>query len=235
MLLGYYDDLKEGQLTSEEDHELLCATVVPMAINDVLDLCIPEDLCDRDYTHTIASMVSGMLLLGCGDSIFNLLEARFDQILLDCGSYLTMSSVLNIEDGGLEIFTSGVVPITTQLNSDKSAKIEGAGTLAVSGSGSGGGVCTSNVSGENSVTVLGTRDAAYRYDLQIFTEQNAVLTTTCPDAVVETPLSDEDVLSGVILSRANGYTYIYEMPVEGGTFAMEVVLINPYIGIPYEE
>lgn len=236
MLLGYYNDLEEGQHTFEEEQEILCANVVSVAINDVLDLCIPEDLCDRDYTYTIASMVNAMMLLGCENSTFNLLQARFDQILIGCSSYLTMSSTLNIESGGLLIETSGVVPITTKLGSNHTATVEGTGTLEVSGDGSAGGACSSTVSGETVVWVQGNRDAAYTYDIQLITEQNAVLTTTCPDGTtVHTPLVRNDVLSGVILSRANGYSFTYEAPVEGGTYVLEVILNNPYISLPSEE
>ncbi len=233
-LLGYYNDLQEGQHTYEEEQELLCTNVASMGIGSVLDQCIPDDLCDRDYTYTIASMVHEMKLLGCEDSTVNLLEDRFDQILLDCGSYLTVSSTLNIESGGLEIFTSGVVPITTQLNSDKTATVEGTGTLAVSGSATGGGVCYGIVSGETLVTVQGTRDAAYTYELQVFTEQDAVLTTICPDGTVNTPLAGDDVIV-ITLSMANGYTFTLNEPVEGGTFMMDITLNNPYISLPYEE
>lgn len=234
-VLGYYNDLEEGQPTYEEEQELLCENVVGMAIQDVLDLCIPEDLCDRDYTHTLASMVNGMNLLGCEDSIYDLLTKRFDQMLIDCASFLTINSILNIEEGGLEIETSGVVPIAVRLKGDKTATVEGSGTLKVDGKGSAGGACSSTVSGETLVTVLGHRDAAFSYDLQMATQQDALLTTKCPDVTVETPLVGDDILSGVLLNRANGYSYRYDGTVEGGTFTMEVLLNNPYTTLPFEQ
>ncbi len=233
-LLGYYNDLQEGQHTYEEEQELLCTNVASKGIGSVLDQCIPDDQCDRDYTHTIASMVHEMKLLGCADSTVDLLGDRYDQILLDCSSFLTVSSTLNIESGGLIIFTSGIVPITTQLNNDKTATVEGAGTLTVSGSADGGGLCSGIVSGETFVTVHGSRDAAYTFELQVFTEQDAVLTTVCPDVTVDTPLAEDDLIT-ITLSMANGYSYSLETPVEGGTYVLDITLDNPYISLPYEE
>ena len=199
----------------------------------MLDLCIPDDLCDLDYTHTLASMVNGMYLLGCEGSILDRLEERFDQMLIDCGSFLTINSELNIESGGLVISTAGTVPITMTKNTNGTANVEGTGTLVVSGSGSGGGACSSVVSGETRGTVQGIRNAAFTYELQVFTEQNAVLTTTCPETIVNTPLVGEDVKL-IHLSRANEYRYAEGELVEGGTFVMEITLNNPYIDLPYE-
>lgn len=230
-MLGYYNDLQEGQHTFEEEQGLLCTNVVELGVAEVLDLCIPEDFCDRDYMHTIASMVYNMNLLGCEGTTLDLLEDRFNQILIDCSSYLTIHSTLNIESGGLEIFTSGVVPITLQAGSNNTATVEGTGTLLVTGSGYAGGACTGVVIGETVVTVLGTRDAGYTYELQIVTEQNAVLTTTCPDIVTQTPLVGEDLIV-ITLSSANGYSYTLDSPVEGGTFVMDITLSNPYISLP---
>jgi len=233
-LLGYYNDLQEGQHTYEEEQELLCKNVASMGIESVLDQCIPDDLCDRDYSHTISSMVRDMELLGCEDSIVDLLGQRFDQMLLNCGSSLVISSVLDIESGGLQIYSSGTVPITTRLNSDKSASVLGTGTLSVTGSGSAGGPCSGTVSGETLVTVQGNRNAAYTYELQVFTAQDALLTTVCPDGTtVNTPLAGEDAIL-INLSMANDYTYSEDMPVDGGQFVIDISLNNPYISLPVE-
>lgn len=233
--LGYYNDLEEGQPSYEEEQEILCEKVVSMAVKQVLDQCIPDDPCDRDYAHTIASMVRGTELLGCEGATFDQVGDRFDQLLLNCESFLTISSVLDIESGGLMISTSGTVPITVQMRRDSAAAVNGAGTLEVSGSGSGGGACTGTVSGESFVTVVGQRNAAYVYELQIFIEQNAWLTTVCPDgSTYVAPLVGEDV-KVIHLSMANDFSYSEDEPVDEGQFIMDITLDNPYISLPYEE
>ena len=69
----------------------------------MLAQCIPEDLCDRDYTHTIFAMLQAIKLLGCEGDAIDLLEKRADQVLVDCGTFLTIISELTVELGGIQI------------------------------------------------------------------------------------------------------------------------------------
>ncbi len=139
LLYGHYNDLEEWENTWEEDQANLCSEVVSVGIQNVLDLCIPEDLCDRDYTHTLADMVKGRRLLGCEGTTIDLLEERFEKMLIDCGTKLTITSQLIIESGGIEINTMGAIPITMKASGKNTADIDSYGTLEVSGSGSAGG------------------------------------------------------------------------------------------------
>jgi len=137
-------------------------------------MCTPDDLCDGDYTHTIADMLESMWLLGCEGQTLGLLEERFDQALMDCGTILTITSQLSIESGGIEIYTVGTVPISMTSNGNNTATIDGNGKLEVSGYGDGGGECTGVVSGETSAKVSGTRDASYTYELYVDLAQNSL-------------------------------------------------------------
>jgi hypothetical protein len=232
ILQGHYDDLEEGQHSFEEEMELLCTNVVSEGIQTVLDLCTPDDLCDRDYTHTIADMLEGMWMLGCEGPTLDLLEERFDQVLMDCGTTLTIISQLSIEDGGIEIFTTGAVPITLTSSGNHTATIDGNGTLEVSGYGDNSGQCTAVVSGETSANVTGTRDAAYTFDLQVVLAQNAVITTTCPDgSSYSSPLTGAST-KVVSLSSSNGYSVTIEESGDGYSYTIDLELINLYTDLP---
>jgi len=230
-LLGYYNNLEPGQHTFEEEIELLCENVVSKGVNEVLEQCTPEDLCDRDYTHTIAEMMESMFLLGCDEgSVFNNLMQRFEKILINCSSYLSITSELNIEGGAMVIQTGGVIPLTTSQGSENTVLVEGNGILSVSGSVEGD-VCYGVISGTTAVNVTGNRDAGFTYTLTLNLEQMAVLTTICPDLTYEVPLAGGDSRQ-VVLSQENGYNVVIEESVENGTFAMEVTLGNPYTDLP---
>jgi len=232
-LIGYYNDLPDGQLTYEEEQDRLCEEVVSKAIGDVLKQCIPEDLCDRDYTHTISNMVLNVSLLGCeGTEAFNLLQQRFDQILIDCASYLTFHSDLDIESGGIVITTEGVVPVTLTKGDDRTATVEGMGSLKVSGKGSAGGACSSVVSGETQVSVYGSRSASFSYELTIILAQIAEMVTTCPGSPsFTTPLTGGESRE-VTLSTANGYSVTIEEEENGTTYVLDITLGNPYLDLP---
>jgi hypothetical protein len=62
-----------------------------------------------------------------------------------------------------------------------------------------------------------------------------MLTTVCPDGSTETPLNGDDVIE-ITLSLANDFSYTKEVPVEGGgTFMVDIVLMNPYTSLPSED
>jgi hypothetical protein len=51
----------------------------------------------------------------------------------------------------------------------------------------------------------------------------------------ETPLNGDDVIE-ITLSLANDFSYTKEVPVEGGgTFMVDIVLMNPYTSLPSED
>lgn len=236
LLYGHYNDLEEWENTWEEDQAALCSEVVSVGVQSVLDQCIPDDLCDRDYTHTIADMIAGMWLLGCEGSTLDLLEERMDQMLIDCATSLTITSQLNIESGGIEINTIGAIPITMTASGNNTATIDSYGTLEVSGSGNAGGDCTAVVAGGTFVNVYGTKDAAYTYELQVLLAQTAVLVTTCPDgSSAEAPLLNNAETREVTLSSANGHSVTIEESGDGYSFIMDVELINAHTSFPAKE
>lgn len=232
----YYDDLEEGENTYEEDMESICTDVVNKGVDFILNLCIPEDLCDRNYGVTLGAMFQGMNLLGCDGSTLDLVTERFNQLLIDCATVLTITSQLNIESGGIEINTMGVIPITLTPSDNNTATIDSYGTLEVSGSGDAGGECVAEVVGETYVNVYGTRDAAYTYELQVLLAQTAVLITTCPDGSgAETPLLNDAETKNVTLSSGNGYSKTIEDEGVGYSFVMDVELLNPFTSLPAKE
>jgi len=227
---GFYDN---GENNLQEDQEKLCEKVMDIAVKEVLDKPLPDDLCDRDYTHTLASMVHDMNLLGCeGSSEYARLKDRFDQTLINCASYLDIDLDVNVESGGYHMLTSGVVYVNTTTHMSNHATVEGTGKLSVSGNADAGGECTGLLSGETDVDVAGNRDAAYTFTLTLNTYQNAVLTTICPDGSSQTPLLGDGVLE-ISLGPANDFSYIKEEAIEGGgTYMIDIRLKNPYISLP---
>lgn len=232
-LLGYYNDLEPGQNTYEEEQALICSKIIDKGAELVLKECIPNDLCDKDYTHTIGDMLRQMSLLGCEESdIFNQVNERFNSILIDCSTFLTINTTLNIEGDGFIMETSGVVPLTLSKNEFGAINVDGSGVLTVDGKASAGGGCSGKISGSTDATVTGVRDASYNFTLNIALEQNAVLTVTCPDGgYFVTPLVGGSSRE-VVLSKNNNYSLTIEEEVEGGIFILDVVLDNPYTSLP---
>ena len=238
---GHYDELEEGEPTFEEEIELLCNNVVNKGVQEVLDLGFPENPCDRDYTLTIASMLQDMMLLGCDiipkcegcehNPEYDRLYERYEETLVDCKSYLSIFSEINIGNGAMIVSTIGVVPLTLTTSNNDKGTVTGEGTLKVSGSANDD-PCSTTIEGVTAVDVYGTRDAAYTYVLTVETYQDAMKTEVCPhNIVIKTPM----ISSGsreMIFSRANDYTVNIEEPIEGGTFKMDVTLFSPYASIP---
>lgn len=234
-LLGYYNDLEPGQNSYEEEQALICSKIMDKGAELVLKECIPNDLCDKDYTHTIGDMVRQMNLLGCeGSDVFNQVNERFNSILIDCGSFLTINTSLNIEADGFIMETSGVVPLTLSRNEFGAINVDGFGVLSVTGEANAGGGCTGEISGSTDATVTGVRDASYNFTLNIALDQYAFLTVTCPDGgPFVTPLVGGSSRE-VVLSKNNNFSVTIEEDVEGGTFMMDVALDNPYTSLPDE-
>ena len=231
---GYYNELPPGEPTLQEEFVLLCTEVISKGVREVLDMAVPDDPCDHRYTLTLIRMMEDMYLYGCtNDPEFTRLDARFQQMLLDCKSFLAIDSELNIESGGLLIMTTGVVPLTVKAIEDGNASVAGTGTLDVSGGGDAGGVCTSVASGTTLAEVTGSRNAAYTFTLTIMTAQDALLTTTCPDYQNETPLTGTGERI-VTLSKKNGYTATITETADGTVYTAHITLINPYTNLPSE-
>ncbi len=234
---GYYDDLEEGENTYKEDLESICTDVVNKGVDFVLNLCIPEDLCDRNYMKAIGDMLAGMWMLGCDGKTKDLVMERFDKLLIDCATRMIITSELSIESGGIVINTLGVVPISMTASGNNTATIDSDGsygTLEVSGGGNAGTNCTAIVIGETFVNVYGTRDAAYTYELQVLLAQTAFLITTCDDVTVETPLLNNAETREATLSIANGFSITIEESGVGYSFTMDVELINAITSLPFE-
>ncbi len=232
IILGYYDNLPAGGNTLDDDFDRLCENIAGKAISEVLDMGQPQDPCCRDYTHTIASMVETMMMLGCDQSaVSDRLSDRFNKVLNDCQSIITITSTMDIQAGGFVVETTGAFPITV-LEEDESgtASVEGNGTLAVTGSAESE-HCVNTVGGSTLTDVSGTRDAAYTYELEIVTEQDALLTSVCPDRTIETPLVGSGSRT-VTLSVANGFMVTIEETIPEGSFTMDISLINPYTSMP---
>ena len=148
--------------TLEEEIEIICKTVLHDGLQEILDLGLPDDPCDRNYTHTLTKMMRDMNVLGCvkGDD-FERLTEKFEEMLVNCHSFLSIVSDLNIEAGGLTVNSQGVALIFTTSSDSNTGTVEGSGSLAVSGGSNVQGSCTSIVSGTTQVEVSGTRDATF--------------------------------------------------------------------------
>jgi hypothetical protein len=217
-----------------ENVEWMCANIASRGVQEILDLCIPDNVCDTDYKHAIGTMTRDMMILGCsiGNPIFPSLMERFNQILADCGSYLTILSQLEMEDGAIIVFTSGYATLTMSAWYGNTAIVHGYGACDVVGGG-GYGDCSAEVTGVTDFEVFGTRDALGNYNLTLNSMQDAIMFVVCGDLGAEVPLAGGDTYT-VNLNPGNEYTEEIKMDVEGSAFKMDIQLINPWVGLPPE-
>ncbi|MFO7933343.1 MAG: hypothetical protein R6U78_04590 [Bacteroidales bacterium] len=233
-LTGYYDDLPPGERTFEEDCEKVCENIIEEGVRDVLDLGEHDDPCCREYAQTIESMMGALMQCGSQTATFDRMNERYNTVHDQCHTYLDITVEVNIESQGLLIMTSGEVMITLEGTGDGEATVTGNGELTVAGTGDAGGPCTSTISGQNFVSVTGTRDAAYIYTLTLNMNQVAMMVTVCPDFVTETPLVGGSSKE-VTLGPGNGF-YLFETEeLDEGTANTQVTLHNPYIYVPQSE
>jgi len=215
-------------------------------------LPIPQDPCDYNYTYTILSMILDMEQYGCTSAEeYSRLVERYNQTLATCGSenpetktdsfpdsfnsYLTIIMEVEIESGGLEMFTLGDVPIYSTKDTIGGANVTGGGTLEVTGSASAGGPCTGEITGETEVMIYGYRDSLNTYMLTMLTYQTALLATRCPDgSTTQTPLEGPGNQS-IILNLWNNFDFSKEETFGESNYIYEVVMRNPYINLPVSE
>jgi len=179
--------------------------------------------------------MADMNLYGCTDNDeYKALEDRYHQMLRDCHSYLIINTVLDMEEqgGNMNIVTDGVVELVLTGTNGSTVLVEGSNSLRVDGSADGGGQCTSTIEGKTLAEVTGSRDAGYTYALEVYTEQNAIMTTSCPKIPdVVTPLLGGSTRN-ITLSKSNNFTINKTEAIPGGTFTMEIKLDNPYTPLP---
>ncbi len=230
MLLGYYDDLPPGSRTFEEDLDLLCSNIAEQAVKAVLDMGEPDDPCCSDYAHAIESMMK--LMLGCGSlsPTFDRLNDRYDRVHDQCHTYLDFTSEVNIESQNLLIMTSGEIFLTLEDAGNGEATVTGNGELTVAGSGNAGGVCSSTISGQNFVSVTGTRDAAYVYSLTLNLNQVAMMVTVCDGTVVQTALVGSETKE-LTLGPGNGFHLLETEDLDEGTATTQASINNPLIPV----
>ncbi len=233
-LLGYYDNLKPGQRTLEEDVDLVCSNIFEQGVKSVLDLGEPNDPCCSDYAHAIESMNQAMTWCGSQSTASDQLNDRYNDVHSQCHTYLDITTEVSIESGGLLIMTTGEVILTLTGTGDGEASVTGTGELAVSGSGDAGGQCQATIMGQTFVTVSGTRDAAYVYNLAVDMNQVAMMTTVCPDRVVQTALvgGSSKELS---LGPGNGFSILENETIPEGTATTQASINNPYVPVPDPE
>ncbi|HDS07008.1 MAG TPA: hypothetical protein ENO05_05215 [Bacteroides sp.] len=227
MLLGYYDDLPPGSRTFEEDMDLLCSNIAEQAVKAVLDMGEPDDPCCSDYAHAVESMMR--LMLGCGSlsPTFDRLNERYDRVHDQCHTYLDFTNEVNIESQNLLIMTSGEIFLTLEDAGNGEATVIGNGELTVAGSGNAGGVCSSTISGQNFVSVTGTRDAAYVYSLTLNLNQVAMMVTVCDGTVVQTALVGSDS-KDLTLGPGNGFHLLETEDLDEGTATTQATINNPH-------
>lgn len=214
----------------EEMIEKLCKTVIHDAVQEILDLGLPDNPCDRDYITTIYRMKERMMALNCTGDDLNRVNEAYEQILVNCHTHVSIYTELDIESGGLMVYSDGVVQIFNTSSAMHTAIVEGSGSLRVYGGTDIVGDCIGTVSGSTQVEVSGSRDGAFTYYLTIDTDQDALLTTVCKHGTNETALAGEG--SRVVkLSKANEYTVNTTEQVGDGIFKVQVQLINPYTTI----
>ncbi len=228
VMMYFYQILEGQEETLAEDVEWLCEYIASRGVQEILDMCIPDNLCDTNYKHTIATMTRDMMVLGCEDSpAYPALYERFNQILLDCASYLTIVSTLAIEGGELEIMSIGYTTLNMFACGENELTVQGWGALDVSGDGTYG-VCDATVSGVTAVEVFGTSNTdTHSYELTITTDQNAILYVQCGDLGSETALCGTGTYNSE-LNPDNGYSE----EISNGDFSMTITLKNPVTSLP---
>lgn len=235
-LKKFYEDPPDGS-TLEEDIKKICEKILRPGVEEVLEKSPPDDPCSLDYTRTLGNMMSDMSFYGCVDNKeFEGLTERYHQMLKDCHSYLEINTLLSIEEqgGNMNVESSGVAVLELTGHSGNLAVVEGHGTLLVIGDATGGigDDCTSAISGLTLVEVSGTRDPAYTFGLDVYSEQNAIMTTVCP-RVPEfiTPLLGSGSRY-ITLSKSNNFTISRIEQVPNGTLEVDIILKNPYTPLP---
>lgn len=236
LALKYYEDPPEGEPTFEEEMEKLCKTVMQKGVQEILDLGVPDDPCNMDYTHTLTQLLADMEIIGCvKNDVYKRLKEKFEEMLGNCNSFLSINSDLDIQDGALSINTKGVVFIYATASDENTATVEGMGSLTVSGGPDVIGDCTATVSGNTQVEVSGTRDASYTFVLTLESNQDAIMVTNCPHNITNETAMAGEAFKVVTLSRANGFEVSVPMTADEVTYLMTVKLDNPYTTLPREE
>jgi len=235
-LKKFYEDPPDGS-TLEEDIKKICDKILRPGVEEVLEKGLPEDPCSLDYTRTLGNMMADMSVHGCVENKeFEALKERYHQMLRDCQSFLSITTVLNIEEqgGSMKIESTGVAELVLTGHSGSLYVVEGNGTLHVSGDATSGDddVCTSTISGVTLVEVSGTRDPAYTYALDVYSEQNAMMTTVCPRVPqLITPMLGSGSRY-INLSKSNNFTISRIEQVPNGTLQVDIQLDNPYTPLP---
>lgn len=228
-LLGYYNEPGRGSF--DEDIKKVCENIVDQGINDVLDLGEPADPCCPDYAHAIESMMQAAIGCGVQGSTLDKMNNSYDKVHSECHTYMDITNEVNVGDGGLLILTTGEVMITLTGTGDGEAIVSGTGELVVTGSGDAGGDCTATISGQTFVQISGNRDAAYVYTLTVEMNQIAMMTTVCPDRVVETPLIGGSPRN-ITLSTGNNFSLSETETIDEGFVTYQATLHNPYAPAP---
>lgn len=233
-LTGYYNDLDPGERTFQEDCDRVCSEIIEKGVNDVLDLGEHDDPCCREYAQTVESMMKAVIQCGIETATLDRMNDRYDRVHDQCHTYLDITVEVNIESQKLLIMSSGEVMITLEGTGDGEAAVTGNGELTVAGSGNAGGVCSSTISGQNFVSVSGTRDAAYIYTLTLNFSQVAMMVTVCPDFASQTPLVGESAKE-VTLGPGNGFSLSETETIDEGITVTQIFINNPYIYVPQPE
>ncbi len=231
-MLGYYNEPGRGSFS--EDINKVCENIVDQGINDVLDLGEPDDPCCSDYAHTIESMMQAAIGCGIQGTTLDKMNNSYDKVHSECHTYIDITTEVNVGSGGLLILTAGEVMVTLTGTGNGEAIVSGTGELAVAGSGDAGGECTATIMGQTFVRVSGNRDAAYVYTLTLEMDQYAIMTTVCPDIVVESPLNGGSPRN-VTLSPGNNFTLSETETIDEGIVIYQATLHNPYIPAPEPE
>jgi hypothetical protein len=179
-------------------------------------------------------MNQAMTWCGSQSTTSDQLNDRYNDVHSQCHTYLDITTEVSIDAGGLLIMTTGEVILTLTGTGDGEASVTGTGELAVSGSGDAGGQCQATIMGQTFVTVTGTRDAAYVYNLAVDMNQLALMTTVCPDAVVQTSLVNGSSRE-VTLGPGNGFSLLENETIPEGTATVQVSINNPYVPVPDPE
>jgi hypothetical protein len=233
-LLGYYNNLPPGSRTWEEDIQKVCENIIQQGIAEVLKLGQPSDPCCPDYAHTMESMMTAMTGCNLDGSTSDQLSDQYNQVHSQCHTYLDITTELDVASGGFMVMTAGEVIVTLEGTGNHEASVSGMGDLDVTGSSYAGGQCSATISGQTFVNVTGTRDAGYVYMLSIQMDQYAMMTTVCPEAVIQTPLIGGSARE-VTLDAGNNFSLLETEEIDEGTVTVHVTLYNPYIPVPDPE